>query len=144
MLRPPAHSQQFLASAQGRRFGSDKGQRDGWVRVMTSLQAQHLANAGELVVLVYVNPDYHVPGHIAIVRPYLKSMAALDHDGPETMQAGAHNFADGNAVRSFTKHPGAWPTQVAIYAHTIDFSAPPPPPAKDDDVDDDGDEPAPK
>ena len=94
-------------------------------------------------MLVYVNTDHHVPAHIAIVRPAVKSTQALERDGPETMQAGAHNSADGTAVRSFTKHPGAWPTQVGIYAHIIDFNTPPPP-LKGDDADDDDEDAGPK
>jgi hypothetical protein len=121
MLRPPDHSQDLLASAQGRWFGSEKGAQDGWHSVATSQEAQSLANQGYLVVLDYINPDFHHPGHIAIVRPAIKSQKSLDRDGPQTTQAGLHNFTSGNAVRSFQAHPGAWPSHVLMFAHTIDF-----------------------
>ena len=123
MLRPPDHGQDFLASAQGRWFSSEHAQRDGWTPVSSARDAQSLANLGNLVVLVYINPDPHVSGHIAIVRPSEKSAAALETDGPETIQAGLHNFSDGNAVRSFRAHPGAWPTQVQIFTHTTSFQS---------------------
>jgi len=51
------------------------------------------------------------------VRPMVKSAEALAAEGPETMQAGKTNFSDGNAVRSFRSHVGAWPTQVTMWAH---------------------------
>ncbi len=136
LLRPPAHSSELLASAQGRWLGSESGYRDGWRPVYTPADAQTLANQGELVVLDFINNNDHLPGHIAIVRPAVKSASALAKDGPETIQAGAHNFNDGTAVQSFAKHKGAWPNEIRMYAHTIDFTAPPPPPTKDHDSDD--------
>jgi hypothetical protein len=84
------------------------------------LQAQMLANLGNLVVLVYGRE--HGSGHIAIVRPAVKSRKQLDEDGPETTQAGGHNFSDGTAKYSFVFHPGAWPNQVKIFAHATKFS----------------------
>jgi hypothetical protein len=117
MLRPPEHSQSFLASAQGRWFPSKEAKRKGWRQVMTSEEAQRLANQGELVVLNYINPVPGQHGHIAIVRPMVKSAEALAAEGPETMQAGKTNFSDGNAARSFRSHVGAWPTQVTMWAH---------------------------
>jgi len=123
MLRPPQHGQDFLASAQGRWFESDQAWHEGWFKVNSSERAQALANQGNLVVLVYINPDPHTPGHIAIVRPAVKSMQALEKEGPQTTQAGAHNFSSGTAVFSFSKHPGAWPDKVHIYAHMTQFSA---------------------
>jgi len=123
MLRPPAHPQEFLASAQGRWFESDQAWHEGWFKVNGAARAQALANQGNLVVLVYINPDPHTPGHIAIVRPAEKSMKALEKEGPQTTQAGAHNFSNGTAVFSFSKHPGAWPDHVQIYAHMTQFAA---------------------
>jgi hypothetical protein len=117
MLRPPEHSQNFLASAQGRWFPGEEARRKGWRQVMTSEDAQRLANQGELVVLNFINPVPGQHGHIAVVRPMVKSREALEAEGPETMQAGKTNFADGNAVRSFHSHAGAWPAQVTMWAH---------------------------
>jgi len=137
MLRPPQHSADLLASAQGRWFESERGRHDGWRPVTTSLEAQQLANQGVLVILVFINPDAHVPGHVAVVRPAVKSAKALAEEGPQTIQAGLHNFSNGTAVQSFAHHKGAWPTQVRMYAHEIDFEAPLPPPSKNEDVEDD-------
>ncbi len=123
MLRPPEHSQLFLATAQGRWFTTEKAANKGWFRVMSSREAQERANHGELVILDWMNPDPQHHGHIAIVRPAAKSDEALASEGPETMQAGQTNFADGNAVRSFHSHPGAWPEQVLMFAHATKFSS---------------------
>jgi len=117
MLRPPEHSQTLLASAQGKWFETDKARERGWVRVSTTEEAQRLANEGELVVLNFQNPDPEYSGHIAVVRPAVKSREVLAADGPETIQAGKTNFSDGNAKRSFQSHEGAWPSQVTMWAH---------------------------
>ena len=122
MLRPPEHEQLYLASAQGRWFLGEHAHHDGWRPVATAQDAQSLANLGQLVVLVYTNPDPHEHGHIAIVRPALKSAKALVAEGPETIQAGLHNFADGNALRSFASHK-AWPGDVEMFSHTTSLQA---------------------
>lgn len=122
MLRPPEHRQSFLASAQGRWFASSAGREDGWQQIYTLEEAQQRANQGYLVVLDFISPNPKKPGHIAIVRPAIKSEAALREEGPETTQAGAHNFTDGNARFSFGKHEGAWPTHVLAFWHETKFS----------------------
>jgi hypothetical protein len=84
---------------------------------MTPRDAQWLANEGELVVLDYINPVPGEHGHIVIVRPAVKTDAALAAEGPQTMQAGKINTSDGNAVWSFRTHEGAWPSQVTMWTH---------------------------
>lgn len=122
MLRPPQHSQNFLASAQGLWFTTEHARHDGWRTVDSPQEAQSLANRGFLVVLVHISPEAKVHGHIAVVRPAVKSARALDDEGPQTMQAGLHNFASGTAKQSFQLHPGVWPSQVGMYAHATEFS----------------------
>lgn len=124
MMRPPEHSQSELAAAQERYFESSRGRRDGWMGVSTPQQAQALANQGEFVVLVYGDPNPHKSGHIAIVRPAIKSMEALNDEGPQTTQAGGHNFSSGTAKYSFVFHRDAWPNKVMMFAHKIDFHLP--------------------
>jgi len=123
LLRPPEHPQQLLASAQAEWFHSKEAAKDGWTSVADARQAQTLANQGELVMIVFESPDPHRPGHIAVVRPYAKTSADLDIDGPQTAQAGAKNFSSGIARVSFAKHQGAWPNGVRYFAHTINWSA---------------------
>jgi hypothetical protein len=119
LLRPPEHSQQLLANAQADWLAGEEGRKAGWRRVREMREAQSLANQGRLVLVIYQNPDRHVPGHIAIVRPSEKSAKALEENGPEVIQAGEHNHAKINVRIGFENHPGAWPDGVLYYAHPL-------------------------
>jgi hypothetical protein len=125
LLRPPEHPQQLLASAQAEWFHSKEGVKDGWTAVPGPGPAQSLANQGELVMVVYESPDAHRPGHIAIIRPYPKTVEDLAANGPQTAQAGAMNFSSGVARVSFAKHEDAWPNGVRYYAHIVNWSSVP-------------------
>ena len=119
ILRPPEHSQEMLSLAQERWLEGGEAASQGWRRVASVREAQVLANRGEFVVLVF--GQEHAAGHIAIVRPAVKTQAALDTEGPETTQASGRNFSDGTAIESFKLHRGAWPDQVEIFAHATSF-----------------------
>jgi hypothetical protein len=119
LLRPPEHGQQLLANAQAEWLPGDAGRQAGWRSVSDMREAQRLANQGNLVLVVFENPDKHVPGHIAIVRPSEKSARALDDDGPEVIQAGQHNHEKINVRVGFENHPGAWPDGVRYYLHPL-------------------------
>jgi hypothetical protein len=117
MLRPPEHGQVLLASAQARWFHSPEGSAAGWHGVRDAKEAQTLANKGSFVVVVYESPDVRKPGHIAIVRPSIKSGAELAEEGPEVIQAGQHNHNSTSVKDGFRSHPGAWPDGVRYYMH---------------------------
>lgn len=119
LLRPPEHGQVLLANAQSEWLAGDGGRQAGWHSVRDMREAQHLANKGQLVVVLYQNPDIHVPGHIAIVRPSEKSASALERDGPEVIQAGQHNHTKICVRIGFENHPGAWPDGVRYYVHPV-------------------------
>ncbi len=119
MLRPPEHGQILLANAQAGWFHSAAAQQNGWREVKTPKEAQTLANEGNLVTVVYENPDPHKPGHIAIVRPAARSPRLLDENGPEITQAGEKNFVKTSTKVGFEHHPGAWPEGVHYYAHAL-------------------------
>jgi hypothetical protein len=119
LLRPPEHGQVLLANAQAEWLAGDDGRKNGWRRIATAHEAQRLANEGMFVVVVYPNPDPHLSGHIAIVRPSEKSAGALEENGPEIIQAGEHNHARTNVRIGFGNHPGAWPDGVRYYAHAV-------------------------
>lgn len=119
LLRPPEHGQVLLANAQAEWLSGAAAQSEGWSRVNNMRQAQSLANHGNLVLVVYRNPDPHVPGHIAIVRPSEKSAHALEENGPQTIQAGTHNHNSTNVRAGFANHPGAWPDGVIYYKHLL-------------------------
>lgn len=119
LLRPPEHGQLLLANAQADWLAGDAGTQAGWRRVQDMRQAQRLANQGTLVLAIYQNPDRHVPGHIAIVRPSEKSSSGLEENGPEIIQAGEHNHEKTNVRTGFENHPGAWPDGVLYFAHPL-------------------------
>jgi hypothetical protein len=119
LLRPPEHGQALLANAQADWLASKAAAKAGWRSVPTMQQAQRLANEGSLVLVLYPNPDRHVPGHIAIVRPSEKSPKILEENGPEIIQAGEHNYTRTNVRIGFENHPGAWPGGVLYYTHTL-------------------------
>ncbi len=119
LLRPPEHGQALLANAQADWLASEAATKAGWHRVANMQKAQHLANEGSLVLVLYPNPDKHVPGHIAIVRPSEKGPKTLEENGPEIIQAGEHNHIRTNVRLGFENHPGAWPDGVLYYAHSL-------------------------
>jgi hypothetical protein len=119
LLRPPEHEQLLLANAQADWLASEAGAQGGWRSVADMREAQRLANQGYLVLALYRNPNPHVPGHIAIVRPSEKSAAALEVNGPEMIQAGERNYTKISARVGFEHHPGAWPNGIRYYAHAI-------------------------
>lgn len=119
LLRPPEHGQLLLANAQADWLASEVGSQTGWRSVADMREAQRLANQGYLVLALYQNPDPRVSGHIAIVRPSVKSAAALQENGPEMIQAGEHNYTKISARVGFEHHTGAWPDGIHYYAHAI-------------------------
>jgi hypothetical protein len=124
LLRPPEHGQDLLANAQ-LRWLAGQGEAEGW-REVDAKEAQTLANQGFLVLAAYENPDPRRPGHIAVIRPSEKSLAALAADGPEDAQAGAHNALSMPVAESFAGHRGAWEPDgaggVRFFAHPVDWA----------------------
>jgi hypothetical protein len=119
LLRPPEHGQVLLANAQADWLAGEAGAQAGWRRVQNMQEAQELANQGTLVLVIFRNPDRHLSGHIAIVRPSEKSANALEENGPEIIQASEHNHNKANVKIGFGSHPGAWPDGVLYYAHDL-------------------------
>jgi hypothetical protein len=125
ILRPPEHPQSLLANAQMGWLGRDGGQ-SGWQPVADAAAAQHLANTGMLVVAAFQNPDPHRPGHIAVIRPSLKTAAELAGEGPQETQAGAMNALSTTIASGFRRHRGAWDPDgtgaIRYYAHAVDWN----------------------
>lgn len=117
---PPGliHSEVFLANAQADWLKKD-GKESGWEHVKTALEAQQLANAGKLVVVAFKAKEKSKPGHIAIVRPWKKTEAEIDKEGPEIIQAGATNYEHTSVREGFRHHEGAWPDGVRYYVHPL-------------------------
>jgi hypothetical protein len=119
LLRPPEHGQQLLANAQAKWLPSGEAASQGWRGIASSEAAQTQANRGNLVLVVFANPDQREPGHVAIIRPSVKSRAALERNGPDIIQAGTHNHTRTVVRVGFSNHPGAWPDGVRYYMHLL-------------------------
>jgi hypothetical protein len=124
VLRPPEHPQLLLANAQYDWLAGEGAAR-GWRQLADGIEAQHLANQGWLVLAAYKNHHEDKPGHIAIVRPSNKSVAALREEGPQITQAGGTNYRSVALRVGFAGHPGAWERhEIVYYAHAVDAAAP--------------------
>ncbi len=122
LLRPPEHGQLLLANAQAQWLSSAKAASEGWRPMAGAEAAQMEANRGNLVLVVFANPNQHEPGHVAIVRPSEKSLMALERNGPDIIQAGTHNHARTIVRIGFQNHPGAWPGGVRYYMHLLNLA----------------------
>jgi hypothetical protein len=119
LLHPPEHSAMLLANAQ-QDWLNASGAAQGWHHVATPVQAQELANEGQLVVVTFKNPDPETPGHVAIVRPSAKSKAEIEAEGPDVVQAGLHNHRRTTVKEGFKSHPGAFEKrEVQYFAHAV-------------------------
>lgn len=114
LLHPPEHSAFLLANAQ-QDWLRGEGTNEGWQPVKSVIEAQQLANEGQLVVVTCKNPDSTRPGHIAIVRPSAKSDKAILAEGPEIIQAGAHNYTHATTSQGFKNHRGAFENHELLY-----------------------------
>lgn len=105
ILRPPQHPEENLANAQNG-WLEKYGREYGWEPVAKALKAQELANEGYLVVASYENPNRHKPGHIAVVRPFTKSEAQIEEEGPQIIQAGEYNYNSTSVKVGFKEFSG--------------------------------------
>jgi len=120
ILRPPEHKQILLANAQYD-WLAQEGAAQGWQSLRDAVAAQRHANQGWLVVATYKNHHDDKPGHIAIVRPSDKDLAAIREEGPQITQAGGTNYRSVPLAVGFAGHPAAWGRQeVRFYAHAVD------------------------
>jgi hypothetical protein len=101
MLKPPP--QMYLSNRQ-QDWLRTGGRRLGW-RSVGAVRAQELANRGYLVVASWKNREkdrYHRgAGHIAVVRPQIKSVALIRKRGPQITQAGRRNYQTSSVAVGF-------------------------------------------
>lgn len=124
LLRPPEHRAGRLATPQTRWLDTT-GTSQGW-RAVDMRQAQTLANQGDFVLAAWANPNPRRSGHIAIVRPSMRTTAELEQRGPELTMAGHLNALRISTERGFEDHPGAWIAggqgTVRFFAHAVDWT----------------------
>lgn len=124
LLRPPDHSETLLANAQCDWLGSD-GEKQGWKPVKTLIEAQRLANRGQLLLAVYKEADAKKSGHVALVRPSTKTAREIEAEGPQVIQAGASNYFSTSVKEGFKHHPMAWKEHaIKYFAHDVKWPAP--------------------
>jgi hypothetical protein len=118
ILSPPEHSTVMLANAQYDWLRGE-GRNRGWKPVSDPVEAQALSNQGLVVVATY-KESRRKPGHIAIVRPSNKSIAAIESEGPQITQAGRTNYRSTSLALGFRNHPAAWGDQrVRFFCHDV-------------------------
>jgi hypothetical protein len=116
ILRQPDVSDGGLANNQADWLLSNT--TAGWTAVPWSTNAQHLANAGNLVVASYKDPNQS--GHIAVLRPSTRADTDVVQYGPQECQSGVNNYNSTNVMTGFNQHPNAFQTNgIRYYAHTL-------------------------
>ena len=119
LLRPPEHSAVLLANAQYD-WLPENGIGHGWVPVANGVAAQDLANRGQVVLAVYKNGDPKRSGHIALIRPGIRTEVEIAQQGPDIIQAGGHNYRRGNLKKGFANHPRAFANgEIKFYPHPV-------------------------
>jgi len=103
---PPIYKRYFLASTQCR-WLLEKGTSYEWKKV-SPLQAQDNANKKYFTLVCTISPRGDKPGHIAIVRPTLKTSAKLLEEGPEILNVGWHNQQSVSVKKGFKKQKNAF------------------------------------
>jgi hypothetical protein len=114
LLRPPEHSQIYLANAQ-QDWLETKGPALGWKPVGSAIEAQKLANQGWIVLVTFKNPNPKKAGHIAVVRPADLAPEAIQKDGPEETQSGKYNYNATVVREGFKVHKGAFDSGALRY-----------------------------
>ena len=122
ILRPPEHSLALLANAQVSWLDGGLAAESGWRRLRDVVEAQTVANRGELVIAAYRNKYPERPGHVAVVRASDIDRATLLADGPFVAQAGAYNSLSTPLARGFANR-GVWIPggggDIRFYAHPL-------------------------
>lgn len=121
ILRPPEHPTVMLANAQFD-WLKDDGSKKGWKPVKGPVEAQHLANKGDLVVAAFKEADPKKHGHIAVVRPSTKTDKAVEEEGPQIIQAGMTNYNSTSVKEGFKHHPGAFKDgHIRYFVHKLEL-----------------------
>jgi hypothetical protein len=91
--------------------------------VISPFEAQSLANSGQVVAAVFLNPNPRKPGHIALVRPADKPESLIQTEGPQIIQAGGINYTSTSIRTGFKLHRGAWIDadhfEIRFYVHPL-------------------------
>ncbi|MFA4876346.1 MAG: hypothetical protein WC586_02960 [Methanoregula sp.] len=130
ILRPPEHDQDNLVNAQNDWLNSQVAKDAGWTQIPDAVSAQYYANQGYLVVTSTKGSDRDSSdyakmfGHIAIVRPSVRTRQELVRNGPQLAQAGWIYSANVSLRQGYSGVDGAWNSNgtgsVQFFMHPID------------------------
>ncbi|HOX56175.1 MAG TPA: hypothetical protein P5205_04575 [Candidatus Paceibacterota bacterium] len=112
LLRPPQTNDLNLANSQADWLRASPA---GWYAVPSITDAQHLANAGTLVVASC--KETSGSGHIAVLRPSTRSDTDVLAYGPQECQSGVNNVNSTNVAAGFDQHLDSYPDRILYYAH---------------------------
>ena len=121
VLRPPEHGQILLANAQYNWLKTKDALKNGWRlldgndRKVIYIQAQKLANEGNVVIAIIKNPDTKKSGHAALVMPKEADVNTLKENGPSLIMAGKHNFNLISLKNGFKSHLASWPENEILF-----------------------------
>lgn len=115
LLRQPDASDLNLANRQADWLRTNLA--SGWYLINSPVAAQHMVNTGALVVASC--KEDAGSGHIAVLRPSIRSDVDVLAFGPQICQSGIHNYNDTNAVAGFGQHPEAYPSRILYYGHGL-------------------------
>ncbi len=123
ILRSPEHSWSNLANAQDTWYPSAEGVSYGWVGIpktsTNGMVAQSLANQGNFVVAVYLSTSGS--GHTAVIHPFTNTAANIMSVGAAECQSGTYNYNLTNVSTGFNQHPGAFPSGIDYFYHTVTY-----------------------
>ena len=123
ILRDPEHSWSNLANAQDTWYPSAEGISYGWIAIpktsTNGVVAQSLANQGYLVIAVYLSTTGS--GHTAVIHPFANTLSSITAVGAMECQSGTYNFNLTNVSTGFNQHPGAFPSGIDYFYHTVTY-----------------------
>ena len=114
ILRPHDASDMGLANNQADWLATNRA--SGWLPIPSPVDAQHIANAGGLVV-ASLKEQPPVSGHIAVIRPSTKSDAEILARGPQECQSGIINYNSVDVMTGFGQHDGL--ERILYYGHEV-------------------------
>ena len=129
ILRPPEHSQTFLANAQFDWLQTPQAAQDGWVLITSTDMykifsiAQDMANSGYVVTAVIKNPDSTASGHIALVMPGQISPDSLNKNGPFVIMSGNTNYNCVSLYTGFYRHIISWPERTIWFYYNRNINS---------------------
>jgi hypothetical protein len=116
ILRQPDVDDLGLANEQADWLATNK--ISAWYPIPRATDAQHIANAGGLVMATLRESPDSKSGHISVVRPSTKSDAEILEEGPQSCQSGMVNYNDIDVKTGFNWHDNPL-SRILYYGHVV-------------------------